>query len=125
MKMILSRSHIKRKAGRKTNPLLLATILAARKQDAWLPVAQRISGPTKALAALNLDQIDALTKAGDTVLIGGKVLASGALTKKVRIVALTFSAAAHEKAKATKSELVTIAEEIKANPKATGIKVLA
>ena len=125
MKMTLSRSHIKRKAGRKTNPLLLATIQTARKNDAWLPVAQRISGPSKALAALNLDQIDALTKAGDTVLIGGKVLASGTLTKKVRIVALGFSAAAHEKAKATKSELVTIDEEMKINPKATGIKVLA
>ncbi len=125
MKTTFSRTHIKAKTERKTNPALVATILAARKQDAWVPVAQRISGPTKALAALNLDQIDELTKAGDTVLIGGKVLASGNLTKKVRIVALGFSTAAQEKAKATKSELVTIMEEIKANPKATGIKVLA
>ena len=125
MKYSFSKTHIKQKAGRKTNPVLQATILAARKQEAWLPVAQRISGPTKALAAINLDHIDAQAKAGDTVLIGGKVLATGTLTKKVRIVALSFSKAALTKAQATKSELVTIMDKIKANPKATGIKVVA
>lgn len=124
MKTLISKTHVKTKALRKTNPGLQAVILAARKQPAWLPLAHRLSGPTRLFATLNLDHIDVHTKAGDTVLIAGKVLGTGTLTKKVRVVALSFSASARTKLKATKSEAVTLLEEIQANPKAEGVKVL-
>ena len=124
MKQVLSKTHIKQKASRKTNPALQATILAARKHVAWVPLAHRISGPTRLHAACNLDEIDAHTKTGDTLLVPGKVLGTGALTKKVRVVALSFSAAALKKIKEIKGEAVTILAELEANPKAEGIKVL-
>ncbi len=118
-------THIKKKSGRKTNPELVATILAARKSRNWLPIAHKISGPTRKLISINLDQIDKQTSTGDTVVIPGKVLSLGNLSKKVRISALGISASALEKLKLVKAEYVSILEEISKNPKAEGIKVLS
>ncbi|MBI3334241.1 50S ribosomal protein L18e [Candidatus Pacearchaeota archaeon] len=122
--MTVSMVHIKEKSRRKTNPSLVATLLAARKQKAWLALAHRLSGPTRLHAALNLDQIDKQTTAGDTIVIPGKVLASGTLSKKLRICALSISTSARDKLKSTKSEYVSIFEEIAKNPKAQGVKML-
>ncbi len=120
-----SKTHIKEKARRKTNPSLVETITLARKSKYWHALAHSISGPSRKHAAVNLDTIEKQTKAGDTVIIPGKVLASGDITKKVRISSLSISKAALEKIKKVKGEYVSLAEEIKKNPKAEGIKVLA
>ena len=123
-KSSLSITHIKNKASRKTNPEMTKLILEARKNNAWIKLAHVLSGATRKQASVNIEQIEKQTKAGDTILIPGKVLGSGELSKKVRICAIGISASAREKLKASKSEFVTIANEIKANPKAEGIKVI-
>ena len=123
MKKIVSNTHIKEKARRKTNLVLVETIKLAMKNPSWLKLAHVLSGPTKKQISLNLSQIDANAKTGDTIVIPGKVLSQGELTKKVRICALSFSSSAIEKMKETKSEAATILDEIKKNPKADGIKV--
>ncbi|MEK6856046.1 MAG: 50S ribosomal protein L18e [Nanoarchaeota archaeon] len=120
----ISITHIKRKAVKKTNPILSATILAARKQKNWVKIAHKLSGSSRAFSSINLTKIDSETKAGDTVIILGKVLSSGSLSKKIRIVALNISVSAKEKIKSSKSEFVTILEEINKNPKAEGIRVI-
>lgn len=120
----ISNTKIKIRSERKTNPFLRETILAARKNLKWNNVARLLSGSTKNQTKLNLFEIDKETKAGDTVIIVGKVLSKGELTKKLRICALSVSEKAHEKVKAQKSELVSIMEEIIKNPKAEGIKIL-
>ena len=73
---------------------------------------------------VELQKIDSEAKVGDTVLILGKVLSQGALSKKLVICALSISHAARVKLKESKSEFISIAEEIKKNPKAEGLKVL-
>lgn len=120
----LSKTHIKDKCKRKTNPVLAETLYAARKQKNWLALAHKLSGPTRLHASINLDQIDSKTSAGDTIIVPGKVLASGQLTKKLRICSLSISSSARQKMQKTKSEYVSILEEIKKNPKAEGVKIL-
>jgi len=122
MKGKISKTHIKNKTRRKTNLELVETIKLARNNPGWLRIAHVLSGPTRKHVSANLNEIDANAKAGDTFVIPGKVLGQGELTKKVRICALSFSETALEKMKKTKSEAVTILEEIKKNPKAEGIK---
>src|SRR3989338_465913 len=117
-KSSMSLTHIKNKISRKTNPAFSNVLTSARKNKSWVKLAHVLSGPTRIQASINLKQIDEQTKAGDTILVPGKILSSGNLTKKVRICALGISASAREKLKASKSEFVTIAEEIKDNPKA-------
>ena len=109
---------------RKTNVAIAETIKAAQKQKAWLQFASRLASSTRKYSAINLSEIEKQAKEGDTVIIIGKVLGTGDLTKKVRICALSFTGSARDKLKKSKSELVTISEEIKHNPKAQGLKLI-
>ena len=124
MKKQISKTKIKTQARRKTNPVLVETILAARKNSYWLKIAKLLSTPTNNFSSINLFEIDRQTTAGDTVLIPGKVLSKGELTKKVRICALAISEKAKEKLSSSKSEIVSILEEINKNPKAEGVKII-
>jgi len=118
------KTRIEKKLKKKKNSELVETIIAAKKQKNWLEVANLISRPKNKLSKKNLFEINKETEKGDAVLIPGKILATGALDKKVRIIALSFSTSAVEKMKKTKSEAVYIIDEIKSNPKAEGIKII-
>jgi len=98
------------------------TIAAALKNEKWKSVAKTLSSSIKGQISRNLFEIDAQAKAGDTVIVLGKVLSKGELTKKIRIVALSISEKAKEKLKESKSEVVSILEEITKNPTAQGLR---
>ena len=121
---MLSRTKLKKRTRRKTNPYLVETIRLALKHENWTPIVKILSGATRQHSSVNLSQIEEKTKLGDTVLILGKVLSEGNITKKIRICALSISYPAKEKLKSSKSEFATIAEEIKKNPKAEGVRVI-
>jgi len=120
----MSKTKIKFRAKKKTNNILVETISAARKNPNWRVLAKVLSGSTRKYSSTNLSAIDKATKAGDTIVVLGKVLSQGELTKKVKICSLSISEKAQEKLKETKSEIVSILEEIIKNPKAEGIKIL-
>lgn len=119
-----TKTHIKFRMRKKTNPVITQTIALALKNKNWHSVAQKLSAGTRQYASVNLTQIDEATTAGDTIVVPGKVLGNGDITKKVRVCALSFSATAVAKLKKSKSEIVSIAEEIKINSKGEGIKIL-
>ncbi len=121
---MLSNTKMKVRIRRKTNPSLVETINAAMEKESWKPLAKNLSGPTRKFVSLNLFEIDSQTSEGDTVIVVGKVLSKGELTKKLRICALSFSKSAFEKMKDSKSEALSILDEIKKNPKAEGVKIL-
>ncbi len=122
---MISKAKIKKRLRKKNNPEIVRTIETAKKNKAWLNIARLISNSKRKYPSINLKEIEKQSKEGDTVLIPGKVLGSGNLTKRIRISALNFSESAKEKLKAQKCEVVTIIEEMNKNPKAEGIKILA
>ncbi len=69
-------------------------------------------------------QLNDEAKEGEIVVIAGKVLSQGELNKKVKVVALSFSAMAKEKIAKAKGESLTILEEIKKNPEAKNARFL-
>lgn len=109
---------------KKTNPELVRTILIAKKNNAWLQIAGMLSVPRRKQASVNLERIERETTEGDTIVVPGKVLGVGDISKRVRVCALSFSKDAIKKLKETKSEIVNIEEEIRINPKAQGIKII-
>jgi len=120
----ISKTKIKVHVRMKTNPELVETIRLASKSKPWMSIAKSLAASTRKQSSVNLHDIDKKTTAGDTVVILGKVLGVGELTKKVRICSLAMSQSAKNKLKSTKSESVTILEEIKKNPKAEGLKII-
>lgn len=120
----ISRTELKRRAGRKTSPELIETLSLAIKSDSWKQIAKKLSGPTKLFPSINLAEIESQTSAGDTIVMPGKVLSKGELTKKIKICALSISSKALAKLKTTKSDFVYLGEEIKKNPRAEGVKII-
>jgi ribosomal protein L18E len=119
-----SKTKIKEQSQKKTNPNLVETLKETIKNPEWKKVASLLSGSTRNFKSINLFNIDKETKAGDTVVIVGKVLSGGELSKKVRICALNYSSKVEKKVKESKSEMVSILEEVKKNPKAEGIRLI-
>ncbi|MBI5804179.1 50S ribosomal protein L18e [Candidatus Pacearchaeota archaeon] len=120
----ISKTKIKNRTKKKTSPSLIETIKATMKNQKWNEVGKILASSSKRFSSLNLFQIDRQSSSGDTVVVIGKVLSGGELTKKIKICALSISERTKEKLKESKSEFLPILEEINKNPKAEGIKVL-
>ena len=109
---------------RKSNSNLMETILAGKKQEAWIGVAGILSSPRRNRTSINLEQIDKESKGGETIIVPGKVLSQGEISKKIKVVAFNFSDKAKEKLLSAKCEVSSILDEIKSNPSGKGIKIL-
>lgn len=120
---MISNTSLKSRIKRKTNPVVKDIIAAAMKEKGWRELAQILSGSTRKYSSLNLSQISEQAKES-IVVIPGKVLSSGNLSKKVSIYALSLSNSAMEKISNSKGESGSILDIIKKNPKATGVQII-
>ena len=120
----MKKTKIEKKLKRKTKIELVETIISSKKKKAWLETSHKISGPKRKQISVNLDQIDEKAENGDVIVIPGKVLGIGNISKKIKIAALSFSEKAKETLKEKKIEFLTINEEIKKNPDGKKIKIL-
>ena len=115
---------------KKTNPRLIALIQDLKKQayenDApiWKDIALRLEKPSRNWPGVNLDKINRYIKENETALIPGKVLSTGNLTKKVSIVAWSFSEKSEEKIKKAGGKHMPIEKLMKSNPKGENIRIL-
>lgn len=120
----MNKTKIERKLKRKTNPDLVKTIIAGKKNSKWLEVAHLISTPRRKQVSLNLKEIDENSKDNQIVIVPGKVLGDGKIEKKIKIVALNFSESAKIKLKKDKIDFSDIKSEILKNPEAKNIHIL-
>ncbi|MEK6890950.1 MAG: 50S ribosomal protein L18e [Nanoarchaeota archaeon] len=111
---------------RKTNPEIVETILGGKKSknSNWEEVAKLVSRPRRKEIKFNLGEINRQSKENETVIIPGKVLGDGELTKKIKVVALRFSQSAVDKMHKHKIEFHELKDEIKKNPDAKNIHIL-
>jgi len=110
-------TKISKQESKKTNSELVETIRLAKKNKEWQAVAHIISGSRRNRINLNLDKISKEAKAGEAIVVPGKVLSLGEIDKKIKVIALGFSSQAKEKLKKAGCETLTILEAIKANVK--------
>lgn len=102
----------------------METIIEAKKNEAWVGIAGILSSPRRNRICINLEKINKNSKAGESIVIPGKVLSQGGIDKKIKVIALDFSEKAREKLLSSKCEVVSILDEIKSNPSAKGIKII-
>ena len=119
-----SKTLIKKQIERKTNTELIKTIIAAKKYQAWFNVAEILSGPRRKRVNLNIGEIGEKVKEGEKVVVPGKVLSQGEITKKMKIIAFNFSEKTKDKLLKSRCEILSILDEIKKNPEAKGVKIL-
>ena len=114
----------------KTNPQLVATIdnlkAKTRETDAaiWRDIALRLEKPKKNWAEENLSKLERYAKDGETIIVPGKVLAAGEISKKITVAAYSFSEAAAKAIVAAGGKTLSIEELADANPKGTGVRIM-
>jgi len=114
----------------KTDPNLLALIddLKAKERETgaaiWRDIAKRLEKPKRNWAELNLSKLDRNAEAGDTVLVPGKVLAAGSISKNVTVAAYSFSEKAEQAISAAGGKTMSIADLMAANPKGSGVRIM-
>lgn len=113
-----------------TNQKLLGLIVALKKHSTekkvgiWEDIALRLSKSTRSRYEVNLSKIERHSGEGETVIVPGKVLSAGRLTKKINVAAWRFSAQARDEIKKAGGRCLTIEELMKENPSGTGLKIL-
>lgn len=94
---------------------------AKEKVKIWKKVADDLSYSTRRRREVNLDKINMHAKDKETVVVPGKVLGNGHLSKHVTVAAWQFSQAAREK---LGEKAISIHELIKSNHKGKGVRIL-
>jgi len=113
-----------------TNPELIQLIRFLKKQSRekeagiWSDVAEYLSKPSRQEVAVNLSKINRYTEKGSTIVVPGKVLATGTLNHTVTIAAFGASERAQEKLKAARAKYLSIPELVEKNPKGSNVRII-
>lgn len=113
-----------------TNPILKQMIAdlkaAGHKYNVpfALAIAKSMGRPERKKVEVNLSTIERHAEKGETVMVPGKVLGSGKLTKPVTVAAVGISTQAVAKIEKAGGKVITIAELVEKNPKGSGVKIL-
>ena len=118
------------KGTRKTNPVLVALISDLKKAERetgsaiWRDIAVRLEKPSRNWAETNLSRLERYANEGETILVPGKVLAAGSISKKLTVAAYSFSAAAAEGIEAAGGKAVSIRDLMAENPKGSNVRIM-
>ena len=110
----------------KDNQVLLSLIEGLMKSDKpiWRKVAYELSKPRRQKVEVNLSKLDEFATDESTILVPGKVLGAGAISKKMTVAAFSFSGKARQLIGAAGGKAVTIDSLQKANPDGRGVMIL-
>ena len=110
----------------KDNQILLSLIenLMKTNKPIWKKVAAELSRPRRQRVEVNLSKIESYAVDDTTLLVPGKVLGAGVVSKKVNVAAFSFSDKAKALISAAGGKAMTIESLHKTNPEGRGIMIL-
>lgn len=95
-----------------------------KERKLWKVIATELQKPTRQRRVINLYKIDKSTRDGETVIVPGKVLSLGSVSKAITVAALSFSQGAREKIVAQGGKAISINQMMKDNPDAKMMRIL-
>ena len=113
----------------KTNPRLNSLIADLKStardsgSDVWEDVAERLEKPRRTHAEVNLGRIERYAQEDETVVVPGKVLGSGVLSKEVTVAAVDFSGTAQTKIDQV-GETMKLEQILEQNPDGVNVRVI-
>ncbi|MFC1723853.1 50S ribosomal protein L18e [Nanoarchaeota archaeon] len=96
----------------------------AESAPLWKRLASDLEKPTRSRRAVNLSRINRFTKENETIIVPGKVLASGSVDHKLTVAAYSFSQGALEKLKKQNCSVILLDDFIKNPPKASDVRII-
>ncbi|MDO8643300.1 MAG: 50S ribosomal protein L18e [Candidatus Woesearchaeota archaeon] len=90
----------------------------------WKRLADELEAPSRRRRMVNLYKISKYAQDNEIIVVPGKVLATGDVTKKLAVAAWAFSGSAKEKIQKAKGEAFSIGELLKRNPNVQNIRIM-
>jgi len=121
---------VERLTKRKTNPNLIKLIEFLFKASAennvkiWKDIAERLVRPKRLYAEVNVSKIQRYANEGEMIVVPGKVLGGGKISKPVKVAALSFSESAKRKIESVGGRCLSIVELVEMNPKGSGVRIM-
>ncbi len=119
---------MKRRAKTDPNLVILIESLKRGSREAgagvWRDIAQRLEKPSRNWAEVNLSRLDRYTEEGDVIVVPGKVLGAGSLSKKLTVAAFKFSESARKKIEDAGGRSMTIEQLVRDVPDGSGITIM-
>lgn len=115
---------------KKTDPNLVSLIFDLKKMsrengaDIWRDIALKLERPKTNWAEINLSKLERYTNDGDIIIVAGKVLGAGAISKKVTVAAYDFSDSAMKAIAEAGGKGVTIRELMHIKPNGAGVRIM-
>lgn len=111
---------------KKDNQVLASLIdkLVRSEKPIWKKVASELAKPRRKKVQVNLSKIEELAEDGSIILVPGKVLGSGAMSKKVNIAAFAFSESAKILIAQAGGKVLSIENLHQTNPKGSGVIIV-
>jgi Ribosomal protein L18E len=108
-----------------TNQVLLETIESLEEQEApiWSKVAETLGKVNRQRSEVNLSDIERNAEEGETVVVPGKVLGAGRLSKDVNVAAFKASRGAKRQI-SEEGEFMFIQDLVEDNPEGSNVKVI-
>ena len=119
-----------KRINRKSNAELVQSITslkkAARDNDApiWRSIAKRLEGPSRNWPTVNISKLEYNSQKNSKIVVPGKLMGSGNLTKKVTVSAYSFTKSATEKIEKAGGKCLHYSDFIKSNPKGKDVMVI-
>ena len=108
-----------------SNPVLLETIELLQEQNVpvWSSVAENLGKVNRRRAEVNLSDIERVAEDGETVVVPGKVLGSGRLSKEVSVAAFQASNSAKNQINDS-GEFMFIQDLVEENPEGENVRLV-
>jgi large subunit ribosomal protein L18e len=119
-------NKMKRIKSNQTQQLIasLKTLAIAENTALWKRVAVELEKPSRSKREVNIYKLESCAKEGEIVIVPGKVLGNGVLSKKITVAALAVSQSAQDKISSNNGEVLTIQELMKTNPKGSKVRIM-
>ena len=120
----------KKQISRKSNSELVKTIdhlkRASRENDApiWKGIAKKLEGPSRNWPIVNISKIEYNASKNGKVIIPGKIMGSGNLSKKVTVSAYSFTKSAVQKIENAGGKCMIYNDFIRKNPTGKDVMVI-
>ncbi|PIN88028.1 50S ribosomal protein L18e [Candidatus Woesearchaeota archaeon CG10_big_fil_rev_8_21_14_0_10_32_24] len=90
----------------------------------WKRVLKDLKKPSRQRRTVNVYKIDKYAREGEIILVPGKVLSLGEMSKKVDVAAFNFSGEAKKKIEKANGKIMTIRELLQQNPEGKKVRIL-
>lgn len=96
----------------------------ARESNFWRRIAKDLNKPSRQRRSINVYKIDKSAKEGEMIIVPGKVLSLGEISKKVDVAAFQFSSEAKRKIQQANGRTLSISQLLKENPQGKKVRIL-